>query len=115
MKDRAGRRAWAPPPVQTDDVKPPESLYALIEVLAENAHDNWARQRLSEGWRFGRRRSDRKRTHPLLVPYGELSHEEQQADRLLALETVKLILLYGYTLQEPQTAPLDPDDTSAER
>jgi hypothetical protein len=82
-------------------VEVPESLHTLIETLAEYAHDNWARQRLAEGWRFGRRRSDRKRTHPLLIPYADLSYEEQQTDRLLALETIRLILVHGYTLQEP--------------
>ncbi|EPH44185.1 RyR domain-containing protein [Streptomyces aurantiacus] len=47
------------------------------------------------------RRSGRRRTHPLLVPYADLTYEEQETDRLPALETVKLILLYGYTLGEP--------------
>ncbi|GAA3795416.1 RyR domain-containing protein [Streptomyces phyllanthi] len=102
MKDRAGQQPpWTPRPVDTEDVKVPESLYALIEVLAENAHDNWARRRLSEGWRYGPCRSDSEKTHPLLIPYADLSHEEQEADRVLALETVKLILRYGYTLHEP--------------
>ncbi|MFH8612952.1 RyR domain-containing protein [Streptomyces sp. NPDC018029] len=101
---RTQKGSWAPAAAETDGVEVPESLHALVEVLAEHAHDNWARQRLAEGWRHGRRRSDRRRTHPLLVPYADLTHEEQETDRLLALETVKLILLYGYTFEEP-----DPD------
>ncbi|MFD7407010.1 RyR domain-containing protein [Streptomyces sp. NPDC059866] len=100
-KTRSATGSWQPAPAKTDGVEVPESLHALIEVLAEHAHDNWARRRLAEGWRHGPRRSDRRRTHPLLVPYADLTHEEQQTDRLLALETIKLILLYGYTLAEP--------------
>ncbi|KKD04273.1 hypothetical protein TN53_30835 [Streptomyces sp. WM6386] len=98
---RAGRQPWTPPPTGTADVKVPDSLHALIEILAEEAHDNWARQRLSEGWRYGRRLSRRGKTHPLLVPYRELTHEQQEADRVVAMGSVKVILRHGYTLQEP--------------
>lgn len=101
MRRRAGRQQWTPPPTGTVDVKLPDSLHALIEILAEEAHDNWARQRLSEGWRYGRRLSRRRKTHPLLVPYRELTHEQQEADRVVAMGSVKVILRHGYTLQEP--------------
>ncbi|MFK4067059.1 RyR domain-containing protein [Streptomyces sp. NPDC029674] len=103
-RHRHGSAGWVPDPPKTDGVEVPESLHALVEVLAEHAHDNWARQRMAEGWRHGRRRSDRRRTHPLLVPYADLTYEEQETDRLLALETVRLILLYGYRFGEPDPA-----------
>ncbi|MFJ3670785.1 RyR domain-containing protein [Streptomyces sp. NPDC090106] len=101
MIRRAGRRTWTPPPSTTVDVKLPDSLHALVELLAEEAHDNWARQRLSEGWRHGRRLSRLRKRHPLLVPYRELTHAQQEADRVVALGTVRAILRQGYTLQEP--------------
>ncbi|NNN29803.1 Ryanodine receptor Ryr [Streptomyces sp. S3(2020)] len=101
MRRPAGRQPWTPPPAATADVKLPDSLHALIEILAEEAHDNWARQRLSEGWRYGRRLSRRRKTHPLLVPYRELTHDQQEADRVVAMGSVKVILRHGYTLQEP--------------
>ncbi|MEU5317638.1 RyR domain-containing protein [Streptomyces sp. NPDC021056] len=101
MRRRTGRQSWTPPPSGTVDVKVPDSLHALIEILAEEAHDNWARQRLSEGWRYGRRLSRRRKTHPLLVPYRELTHEQQEADRVVAMGSVKVILRHGYTLREP--------------
>ncbi|MFF4272404.1 RyR domain-containing protein [Streptomyces sp. NPDC001536] len=101
MTRRARRQAWMPPPAGTADVRLPDSLHALIEILAEEAHDNWARQRLTEGWRYGRRLSRRRKTHPLLVPYAELTCEQQEADRVVAMGTVKAILHHGYTLQEP--------------
>ncbi|MCX5337229.1 MULTISPECIES: RyR domain-containing protein [unclassified Streptomyces] len=101
MRRRARRQQWTPPPTGTVDVKLPDGLHALIEFLAEEAHNNWARQRLSEGWRYGRRHSRRRKTHPLLVPYSELTYEQQEADRVVALGTLKAIVGRGYTLQEP--------------
>ncbi|WP_353945617.1 RyR domain-containing protein [Streptomyces sp. HUAS MG91] len=100
MIRRNRRQPWTPPPPGSD-VKVPDSLHALIEILAEEAHDNWARQRLSEGWRYGPRLSRRRRTHPLLIPYSALTHEQQEADRVVAMGSVKVILRHGYTLQEP--------------
>jgi len=101
MMRRDRRQPWTPPPPGPVDVKIPDSLHALIEILAEEAHDNWARQRLSEGWRYGRRLSRRRRTHPLLVPYSALTHAQQEADRVVAMGSVKVILRHGYTFQEP--------------
>lgn len=101
MMRRNRPQPWAPPPPGTADVKVPDSLHALIEILAEEAHNNWARQRLSEGWRYGHRLSRRRKTHPLLVPYSALTHAEQEADRVVAMGSVKVILRHGYTLQEP--------------
>lgn len=86
---------------QAADAKVPDSLHALIEILAEEAHNNWARRRLSEGWRYGRRLSRRRETHSLLVPYCALTQAQQAADRVLTMGSVKVILRHGYTLQEP--------------
>jgi len=45
--------SYTPKPIDTSDVKLPESLEALTERLAENAHDNWALERMSQGWQWG--------------------------------------------------------------
>ncbi|WP_107438825.1 hypothetical protein [Streptomyces sp. 3213.3] len=37
----------------------------------------------------------------MLVPYSALTHAEQEADRVVAMGSVKVILRHGYTLQEP--------------
>jgi hypothetical protein len=40
---------YAPRPIDTSKVELSDELRQLTEQLAENAHDNWARRRLSEG------------------------------------------------------------------
>jgi hypothetical protein len=87
---------WDPRPVDTSSVSLPEDLLELIEMLAENAHDNWGRQRISDDWTHGPERDDIARTHPLLVPYERLPDSEKAYDRLLAAETLKVIIKLGY-------------------
>jgi hypothetical protein len=90
---------YAPQPIDTDEVELPADLRNLTERLAENAHDHWALQRMSEGWRWGETRNDQARTHPNLVPYDELSDSEKEYDRKTAMETLKAILKLGYRVE----------------
>jgi hypothetical protein len=46
-------------------------------------HDQWMTQKTSEGWKYGRAKSGKKKTHPMLVPYGELSEFEKRKDALV--------------------------------
>ena len=92
---------WKPAPLATDDVSLPRELEALVERLAENAHDNWAAQRLAEGWTLGEQRDDATRKHPDLVPYERLPDGEKAYDRLLATQTLKVILKFGFRIVGP--------------
>jgi hypothetical protein len=56
--------------------------------------------RLSEGWIWGPKRDDAKKTHPCLVPYAELPESEKEYDRQTALETIKAILALGYRIEQ---------------
>lgn len=91
--------SYNPRPIDTSAVRLPAELAQLTELLARNAHDNWARQRMSEGWRPGPARDDRKKEHPGLVPYEELPESEKEYDRKTAMETVKTILVLGYRIE----------------
>ena len=85
-------------PISTEGVTLPAELAALVERLAENNHDHWARQRIDEGWTYGPQRDDALKTHPDLVPYGDLPEEEKEYDRISVIETVKVILMLGYEI-----------------
>ncbi len=89
---------YHPTPLITDDIELPEELMELTEELAEHVHDIWAAGRIAEGWTYGEIRDGRKKTTPLLVPYGELPEEEKEYDRRTALESIKLIRKMGYRL-----------------
>ncbi len=91
---------YKPTPVDTSGIKLGPEIMKLMEVLAENTHDVWARQRMSEGWRYGPRRDDGKKQHPSLVPYADLSESEKEYDRQTALETLKVIVALGYRISK---------------
>ena len=89
---------YIPAPISTEGVTLTIELHALIEKLAENNHDHWARQRIEDGWTYGPRRDDALKTHPDLVPYGDVPESEKEYDRISVVETLKVILSLGYQI-----------------
>lgn len=93
---------YTPTPIDTTDVKLDDELTKLVEQLARNVHDNWAQSRLNEGWTYGPERNDNLKQHPCLVDYDDLPEIEKDYDRNTAIETLKLILKLGWTLEKKQ-------------
>ena len=91
---------YFPKPKDTSDIILDDELLALTEIIAENVHEMWAEKRLSEGWKYGKERSDINRTTPCLVPYDELDETEKEYDRSTALETIKLLISLGYSIEK---------------
>ncbi|TDH68107.1 hypothetical protein CCR75_004201 [Bremia lactucae] len=89
---------YIPKPIPTDDVVLPRPLRSVVELLAENTHEVWAAMRMQQGWTYGPCRHDGKKEHNGLVPYLYLTQDEKQMDRNTALQTVKLILRFGFDL-----------------
>jgi len=92
--------SYIPKPVDTSGITLSQDIVALTELLARNAHDIWARQRLAEGWKYGPRRDDGKKEHPCLVPYEDLPKQEKEYDRNAAIETLKVIKALGFSLRK---------------
>lgn len=92
---------YHPRPIDTSKVTVPPELLALAEQLAHNAHEVWAQKRMQDGWRWGPERSDARKEHPSLVPYEELTDEEQEYDRQVAMETIRAILAMGFRISPP--------------
>ncbi len=91
---------YRPQPIDTATVTLTREVLDLTELLAQNAHDIWARQRLSEGWRYGPRRNDATKEHPDLIPYDELPESEKEYDRNTAMQTLKAIIALGYRIEK---------------
>ena len=87
---------YVPSPINTANVELPSSLTTLVEYLAKNAHEQWAQQRIADGWTYGPARDDAQKRHPCLVPYDELPEDEKVYDRLAVTETLKAINIFGY-------------------
>ena len=52
----------------------------LIEIMAEQEHEEWMAERISRGWTLGEKNVEKK-TSPYLIPYAELSDEIKDYDR----------------------------------
>lgn len=70
--------SYEPRPIDTSGVTLTEEILELTELLARNAHDNWAKQRVLDGWTYGPQRDDSAKKHPDLVPYEELPEGEKE-------------------------------------
>ena len=70
----------------------------LLEELAKNVHDQWAKGRIGEGWTYGPERNDALKQTPCLVPYEQLPEIEKEYDRNTALQTIKFLLEKGYKI-----------------
>ena len=103
--DGGGAAGYVPAPIDTSTVSLPGELDDLTELLAQNAHDLWARLRLEQGWRWGPARDDARKEHPALVPYAWLPESEKQADRDTAVGTLKAILALGYRIERRSQVP----------
>lgn len=93
-------KTYTPNTIDTSHVKLDPDLEQLIERLAENTHDHWARKRMEEGWRYGAARNDQQKEHPDLVPYDQLSETEKDYDRKTAGEALKAIIALGYEIRK---------------
>ena len=91
---------YVPKPLDTSQIELSQELKELTELLAENVHDIWAKQRIMEGWTYGPIRDNEAKKNPSLIPYSELSESEKDYDRNTAIETLKMIIALGYSIEK---------------
>lgn len=91
---------YAPKPIDTQATILSADLLQLVEHLAKNTHENWAQQRIADGWKYGVKRNDDAKEHPSLIPYEELSETEKEYDRITSVEVLKAILVLGYKIEK---------------
>ena len=94
------KETYIPQPIDTNSVELPKELNPLVEQMAKNVHEVWAKTRIAQGWTFGSERNDAEKKHPCLVPYEELPEEEKVYDRNTSIETLKFIVSNGYEIRK---------------
>lgn len=92
------KTTYHPTPIDTTQVELTREMKDIVERLAENAHDNWAMERIADGWTYGPQRDDIQKHNPCLVPYGELDESEKKYDRKIVEEVIKALLAFGYEI-----------------
>lgn len=94
------KKDYIPQPIDTSDIKLPDELETLVELMSKNVHDVWAETRIQQGWTYGEQRNDELKTHPCLVPYEELPESEKAYDRNSSIGTLKLIMKLGFKISK---------------
>jgi class 3 adenylate cyclase/tetratricopeptide (TPR) repeat protein len=90
---------YKPEPIETSKITLTTEHLKITELLARNTHEIWSRQRLSEGWKYGKNRDDAQKLHPGLVPYEELPESEKEYDRVISVGVIKTLLALGYSIE----------------
>ena len=70
----------------------------MLESLAEAAHEVYCEGMKARGYKFGPTRDDRRKTHPALVPFADLSPELKEANRLNVRDIPGKLAVAGYIM-----------------
>uniref|UniRef100_A0A8I3Q8P6 Ryanodine receptor 3 n=1 Tax=Canis lupus familiaris TaxID=9615 RepID=A0A8I3Q8P6_CANLF len=105
---------YKPAPLDLSDVKllPPQEI--LVDKLAENAHNVWAKDRIKQGWTYGIQQDLKNKRNPRLVPYALLDEPTKKSNRDSLREAVRTFIGYGYNI-EPSDQELAVEKVSIDK
>jgi len=92
---------YKPAPLDLSSIVLSNKMMDVVELLAENTHNVWARERIKQGWTYGLNEDVFNKRSPHLVPYGKVDANIKKANRDTASETVRTLMSYGYSLEPP--------------
>jgi hypothetical protein len=67
-----------------------------IEYLAEMEHERWTKEKMDNGWQYGKIKDDDHKLHPCLTPWSNLAEEEREKDRILVKRIPQILANVGY-------------------
>jgi class 3 adenylate cyclase/tetratricopeptide (TPR) repeat protein len=71
-----------------------------IEELSIREHDRWMNERRNQGWTYAHKRDNRRKHHPLLIPWEKLSEPEKEKDRDTVRNLPLLIERAGFRVKK---------------
>ncbi|XP_075211293.1 ryanodine receptor [Lycorma delicatula] len=92
---------YKPAPLDLTAITLNPKMEELVDQLAENTHNLWAKERIQQGWTYGLNEDPDMLRSPHLVPYSKVDDAIKKANRDTASETVRTLLVYGYNLDPP--------------
>nr|XP_055028049.1 ryanodine receptor 2 [Misgurnus anguillicaudatus] len=92
-------RRFCPRPLDTSNVTIPEGLKFVVNKYAEHTHERWSLEKFANGWVHGEQLSEVSKVHPLLKPYRALSEKDKEGYRVAIKETVKCMLVLGWSIE----------------
>ncbi|XP_017311642.1 ryanodine receptor 3 isoform X2 [Ictalurus punctatus] len=100
-KDYVMSNGYKPSPLELSDVKLTPGQEVLVDKLAENAHNVWAKDRIKQGWTYGIQQDLKSRRNPRLVPYSLLDERTKKSNRDSLREAIRTLIGYGYNIEPP--------------
>uniref|UniRef100_H3C4X6 Ryanodine receptor 2b (cardiac) n=1 Tax=Tetraodon nigroviridis TaxID=99883 RepID=H3C4X6_TETNG len=89
---------YRPAPVDLSQVLLSSEHQEVVNLLAENDHNVWARERIAQGWTYGTQQDVKAKRSPYLVPYSFLDEKTRRLSRDSVREVVGTLLAFGYSL-----------------
>ena len=72
----------------------------VVEILARIEHEDWVRERIENGWVFGKNKDVEKKKTPYLVPYESLDETIKERDRDTIRNIPALVKMVGLAIHE---------------
>ncbi|XP_070836088.1 ryanodine receptor 3-like isoform X3 [Chaetodon trifascialis] len=90
---------YKPSPLDLSDIKLTPGQELLVDKLAENAHNVWAKDRIKQGWTYGIQQDLKSKRNPRLVPYVLLDERTKKSNRDSLREAIRTLIGYGYNIE----------------
>uniref|UniRef100_A0A3P8YVM5 Ryanodine receptor 3 n=1 Tax=Esox lucius TaxID=8010 RepID=A0A3P8YVM5_ESOLU len=100
-KEYVMSNGYKPTPLDLSEVKLTAGQEVLVDKLAENAHNVWAKDRIKQGWTYGIQQDVKSRRNPRLVPYALLDERTKKSNRDSLREAIRTLVGYGYNIDPP--------------
>ncbi|XP_065312718.1 ryanodine receptor-like isoform X2 [Gordionus sp. m RMFG-2023] len=93
--------SFKPAPLDLTGIPDNPIIDNLTLALAENLHNIWAQDRISNGWSYGPYIDDKLKRTPFLLAYKHIPKFIKQANEEIAQESIKTIIAYGGSIEIP--------------
>ncbi|XP_022619295.1 ryanodine receptor 2-like isoform X4 [Seriola dumerili] len=90
---------YRPAPVDLSHVFLSPAHEEVVNLLAENDHNVWARERIKQGWTYAAQQDVKAKRSPYLVPCSFLDERSRRAGKESVRDAVCTLLAYGYSLE----------------
>lgn len=111
--------AWEDAPAwQRESARMGVDLHLMGDFGPEASHISWMKQKVEDGWVYGPIKSLEKKQHPCIVPFSDLSREQQAKDFIFrgvvhAIKTMPVVVLTAADAAADLAGTPRPDHPSA--
>uniref|UniRef100_A0A3B3HPU3 Ryanodine receptor 2 n=1 Tax=Oryzias latipes TaxID=8090 RepID=A0A3B3HPU3_ORYLA len=96
---------YRPAPIDFSKVFLSSADEEVVNLLAENDHNVWARERIKQGWTYGVQQDVKAKQSPQLVPYSLLDERTKRTVREGVRDAVCTLLAFGYSFEPLNQEP----------